>query len=690
MEDLLKLQATFSELGCVTVTKAAGAALLVPFARRSGAPATPGDFAAQTLQRKYNVDVGLTVDTDTMCTLMVAGDVVGKLSTFVSFAADGIHKTDASCLNTRGGVIRGFTASGACHTVAIFTTTSETQEVWAWAFWQLNDLAVREGLPAIVSTHLLHDCVPSTFYAVASVLPSLLHHHYCAWHVIEAYKDRVTKALREEADVMDADLRTSLGQGVKLATLLTQQRERVVHAYNSLILTTSTSTAAVLLQSFLKSYGHNERLMDLMCNDDIYGNLSAVLLCFLPTHTRAINAVSENFMRVVRHLQLGPQGGRVSMFNFAGALLLLAHAYFHSLAAEADRDFRAAKSTSLRAPVPGLPQVPPLPTAARPEAHLPALPADPRALDAGGLEGMAALASAPNARLHGLPLGAVHRFVGTTLTLAAGGTGAPRAPVYEQNLRDMASYKGGYYFSQLLRNHRQQAYIVSPSDAADFASALKLAQKDAEAAWRRYVEQRSSAASGSAEDGAQPLESAGARALEGGGAAASSSAVAAPAAHQPASAAQLLPQLLATRTFGGAKRKRERASGESAYARFSTVLPAIQDFRANGRPVEGARELRSTVAPLVAGVPGLLTAIPQDARRAILHAYKALPVSATVLLADLRQLFQRPSGIMRADAATLALRYAPMRRSAITAAMVARAFAVEEGGETMSEEEEEQ
>jgi hypothetical protein len=66
--------------------------------------------------------------------------------------------------------------------------------------------------------------------------------------------------------------------------------------------------------------------------------------------------------------------------------------------------------------------------------------------------------------------------------------------------------------------------------------------------------------------------------------------------------------------------------------------------------------------------------IPEDARLAIMRAYLALPPGAIVLFASVRNLFERPPGIVRAEAADQAVRFSHMRRAAMGGALLASAM----------------
>jgi len=138
--------------------------------------------------------------------------------------------------------------------------------------------------------------------------------------------------------------------------------------------------------------------------------------------------------------------------------------------------------------------------------------------------------------------------------------------------------------------------------------------------------------------------------------------------------AKLQARLAAHGKFGGSvKRQREPLEPPSSMAYFSKHLPAIQDYRCSGRPLEGARELRSTVAPQDPGMPGRYLPLPPDVCLGIMRAYDALPPGAIVRFASVRDLFERPQGAMRAQIAEQAVSFAAMRRGAMKCALLASA-----------------
>lgn len=649
MEDLLRVQASLAAVGAVTVTKAVGVEVLVPFAARSPTPSTAADFAVRALQRTTGLP-RLSLSAGTLATLTYAGDSLRVLGDCKTVACDTCHNPDATTPLTRGGVIKGFTPDGACHTLATFTTTSECSASWAWAFNELHLGAQKMGFSGFRAQSLLHDCVPSVFAAVACVLPSITSHHYCSYHSISALEDRITLIITTEADIMDPDLRAGLAalaghaRTTAVKRAIVEQRKRIVHAWNKIILATNVAGAALLLQGFLELYSGNAKLMRCLCSSP-YNDLDAILLC-LSTSSRAIDAVCELFMRLVRQLQRGAQGARCKMKNFGGVVLLLAHAFYDSLASEADRAQRVERSLMRRRPLSYLQS--PTTAASHASSSTAALVADPAHFTLSGLQALATYAGAPVAALHSLPRGQLGAAFLSAAQCAIGGSAT-----YARNFLDMAyTGMGTHTFEALLTKHLLGAFIVSPHAQAAFTAAMDAAHREAEVELSAFLARH-------AREAPEPAP--------------------AQLAEQP-SAPPLLGVLdrednlrlrLLSSTFGGAAPKRRRVPEPSAQVSFSRRLPPLEDYLAVGRPAAGSKEMCSTVEFTLAGQR---FPVPLQAQPSILAAWKALPPSATVLITRIEDLYLRPHGPTRTEVGDEQARSAPARRHASACALLVAAM----------------
>ena len=658
MEDLLTVKCALSAAGAVTVTKAVGVEVKIPIAPRSGEPCTAADHAVAALRASHGVN--LVLGSDVLATLTFSGDVLPTLGRFRQLCGDALHGPDDSTELTRGCVIKGYLPDNSCHTIATLTTTSESAAAWAWAFSELHRRAQNEGFSGFRASLLLHDCVPSVFAGVAYVLPCITSHHYCCYHSKSAFEKRVNNVIVSDSDVMDSDLREGvLARSISLSTALTRQRERIVHAWNLIILSTNIAGAALLLQGFLERYAGNQKLMKVLCTAP-YNDLDAILMC-LSTSSRCIDANCELFMRLVRQLQRGAQGARCKMKNFGGVVLLLAHAYFRSLASESDRDFRVGRSVKRRKPMPAAAvATPPPPPSSHVAASSSALPRDPQQLTLPRLGALASLASASPAVLHARPRGELHAIFQATAECAA-----PSASNFERNFRDLAATgRGTFTFSELLKNFKSGAYIVSSADAVAFKAALQRAQEEAEQELQEYLKE-------CARDPAEAFsESAAAARVPSppppAAAAFSSSPMIAPQDHL----FHLLSQRKISATANANRVKRHQPEA-SAQVFFSLKLPPLDEYRAVGRPVPGSKEMRSTVAAPVAGqrVP-----VPAHAQVAIARAWAALPPTATVLFGRIDDLYLRTAAVMRSEGNEEVAWSAPTRRVAVGVALAGSAI----------------
>lgn len=238
-----------------------------------------------------------------------------------------------------------------CHTLGILVSTSETAAVWAWAFSVLNRASLEMGGSGVQATALLHDCVPTTFYALASVLPTLKSHHYCSWHSVTRFSEYLPQVYSDAKDLVEPGLIALLrGNKITVSQALVRQREVVLHSFNAILLARHERDAAVLLAGFHRKYcAVNTKLVKLLSRDP-YNDLSAMLLCW-SAGARAIDAECELFARTVRAFQCTAQGGRIKMRNFAGALLLVVRALFYSARSEYRESLRASSSLGARAPL---------------------------------------------------------------------------------------------------------------------------------------------------------------------------------------------------------------------------------------------------------------------------------------------------------------------------------------------------
>jgi len=268
-------------------------------------------------------------------------------------------------VSVKGGVIKGYGTDGVCHTLGILVTTSESAAVWAWAFAVLNNASVDMGGPGVTATTLLHDCVPTTFYALASVLPTLQYHHYCSWHSITRFAEHLPAVYSCKEDLVEPGLIADVGAGrLAVAAALVRQREIVLHSFNAALLARHERDAAVLLVGFHHKYCANSKLVKLLSRDP-YNDLSAMLLCW-SAGSRAIDAECELFARAVRAFQATAQGGRIKMRNFAGAFVLVVRTLFYCARSEYRESLRASRSLGARAPLllpTPLPASPPFPAA---------------------------------------------------------------------------------------------------------------------------------------------------------------------------------------------------------------------------------------------------------------------------------------------------------------------------------------
>jgi len=221
----------------------------------------------------------------------------------------------------------------------------------------LNRASLDLGGLGVQASALLHDCVPTTFYALASVLPTLKTHHYCSWHSITRFSEYLPKVYSDAEDLVETGLIAAVrDKKITLPQALLRQREAVLHSFNAILLARHEDDAAVFLAGFHRKYCVvNTKLVKLLSRDP-YNDLSAMLLCW-SSGARAIDAECELFARAVRAFQCTAQGGRIKMRNFAGALLLVVHALFYSARSEYRERLRASRSLGARAPLALLPPV---------------------------------------------------------------------------------------------------------------------------------------------------------------------------------------------------------------------------------------------------------------------------------------------------------------------------------------------
>lgn len=527
--------------------------------------------------------------------------------------------------------------------------------MWAWAFSVLDRASLDAGGSGVQAEVLLHDCVPSIFFALASVLLSLKFHHYCSWHSITAFAGCLPERYNCKQDLVEPRLIAEVASGaLSLSAALVQQRDIVFHAFNAVLLARHERDAAVLFTGFhLKYCTVNPKLVALLSRDP-YNDLSALLLCW-SEGARAIDANCENFARLVRSLQCTDQGRRMKMRNFAGALVLVCLALFRSARSEHSEAVRAARSQRARAPLYNF--------------HRGASPAiAPASLVTGAQQELlrspahcAAAAALPADQLQGI----LHRDVrGGVLAMA------DCIPVEEDfgwRLRVAARShtSGGFTFVDMHRALTVDPFcIVHQAAFASFSAAMQLAETEAERALREQAATCTQHLALDSKDDvalvamlpAMPPSELSLRASP----------------PTPAALAALAQQMMAGGRFGGSQVAPARATEvpSSALVYSSGVLPLLAPHRGCGRPHDAARQQWSTVT----GYGSAYVQITPANKLRILRALDELPRHIKVHYLSPLQLCERQVGVAHSSSKVDSARSAPKKRALCAISLIAAAM----------------
>jgi len=498
-----------------------------------------------------------------------------------------------------------------------------------------HELSLSQGGGGVQVEKLLQDCVPSTFAAMAAVLPTLCTHHYCCWHVKDAVEKHLPDLFTDHLDLVDPTLvQTYRDHPKRLSTLLIQQRTIFLHSYQALILCRKLEDMAVLMQGFLSLYSGNDKVMRRLSTEP-YNDLLATLCAYCGS-SPAVNATTEVFFRLVRHLQCSAQGGRVKMRNEASALALLCHAMFQTVRAESDTLATSAVSLWRRAAVHALPPSPPPLHAAGP------------------------LLLGPNilGSLHTQGIVAVQPPQTTDVVRALQVVGAcvPHTSAYGAKLYDMATrYSGNVRltFASLVRCYKDGERIISQEHAKTFSEALVGACSKANQELLDFVNS----------------------VLAEGGAFQAATAVAPPPC-APRAVKRSFATLMGQGSFGSGDRqggfvRQERVANASVHG--SALLPNLKWLQGVGRPSASVLQGRAQWAT-VSDTGQQSVAITAENQVAIYRAYQNRPPCVTVILGDLTELVQRQPGVPFRDARAEDARTAPAKRSATQLAMLGAAM----------------
>ena len=583
-------------------------------------------------------------------------------------------------MSVKGGIIKGCGKDGVCHSLGILVTTSESAAVWAWAFSVLNGASLDLGGPGVLATALLHDCVPTTFYALASVLPSLQFHHYCSWHSITRFSEHLPGVYSCKEDLVEPDLVADVAANrISVSAALVRQREIVLHSFNAALLARHERDAAVLLVGFHHKYCANIKLIKLLSRDP-YNDLSAMLLCW-SAGARAIDAECELFARAVRAFQATAQGGRIKMRNFAGAFLLVVRTLFYCARSEYRESLRASSSLGARTPLLLLSPIPasPLPTVAGGGQHLGLLPL---------ASSCATLSSLPLLQLHNIPSREVSASVQTMAhCLPAEDFG------WRLRLAAHCGVTGAFTFEALHRTLcSEPSFIVPRSCLASYADAMAAACKNAELALQAQAQAcEQPLVMGEDECMDAPTHPLGAPSHPPAptvafAAATSDECMDAPThalgapSHPPAptsasatatSIAGAAFHLFAQQTFGSARMLGARPQVPYSARVYSLgLLPLLPPHRGCGRAHDAERLQWATVTGY--GDDRVAISLPNQLR--ILQALRELPKDVKVHYLVPRNLCERKSGAAHGSAKEASALSAPKKRALCVLSLIASAM----------------
>jgi hypothetical protein len=541
--------------------------------------------------------------------------------------------------------MKGFDKAGVCHTLGVFVSTAETAAVWAWAFSELNKASIDAGGSGVQATTLLHDCVPSTFSAIASVLCSVLYHHYCSWHSITSFGEHLAKVYAVEGDLVEPDLIALVRTNkITVSTALVRQREIVLHSFNAVLLARYEEDAAVLLAGFYDRYCTVNAALVKLLSREPYNDLSAMLLCWCDT-ARAINAECELFFRAVRALQCTGQGGRIKMRNFAGALLLLVHTLYYVARSEYNESLRASRSVGARAPL----------ALASPLSSAP-----PPSLAAGGASRLHLASRASHcASLATLPLPHLQQISShdvraetqaMALCLPAANFG------WRLRLAAYSSSTGSFTFAALHKALCLEPTLLAPPSAkAFYAKAMRAALRNADLAVRAEEDFEL----------ATELEEGEGESVGAGGGSASApfypSDAAASSSGVATAIAAAAVQHFAVQGFGSLHARAPRAAVPlSAQVYSRGLLPPLAPRRGCGRAAHDPERQQWTT---VTGFGDDVVPISLPNQERILQAFRDLPEGVKVYYLAPQQLCERQSGVAHSSAKEAAALSAPKRRA---------------------------
>ena len=623
MEELLKLLAVLHGLGAHSETKAYGGAYPVPVVSRPTSDTSPAAAAVRHFLATSNAQV---LQAEVLATVVILPEAIVQMATFDTLACDMLWNLEQSDRGVRGGVIKGYTRAGVCKTLGVVVTNHESAAVWAWAFSVLHLRSLQAGTGGCVASSLLHDCVQSTFVAAACVLPSLKEHHFCSWHVIAAFQEKLDRVYLAAEDLVEPALIAAVQNStMTLPAALKAQRTVVFHSFNAVILSCDADAAAALLEGFVLRYCRNRRLRAVLSKAP-YCDLSAVLnsLCT----TRAIDANCELFARSVRSFQRTSTGARSRMQNFAAALQLLVTTLYDSARSELEEALRLDTSNKRRLPLGIAAGAADAPAQGLPHSSSPpplvSLLACPLGAAAAASVSFKSLAMLPSARV---------KAAAEHVALAI-----PKSS-YAQRLRLLSycpvscSFSLATLMQQLLDHDSRIAPLHS---ASHFDAALERAYQDSVLRLEGRLALVLDPAQGQAPTLALP-----------------------PSCTRSSDHAAAASALKAGGGFGGAgclsSRKRDLSELSEALQVGVGKFPPLASRMAKGQHAGAVREQASTVSACGD------TLTPANKAR-ILKAHDALPSAVVIRLAHPNFLLQRPPGVPHESAVVNVAVYAPKQR----------------------------
>ena len=190
---------------------------------------------------------------------------------------------------------------------------------------------------------MLHD-----FAALCAVLLSLKYHHYCIWHALDKFEERVKKCVLTR-DHLSVELRGAVDRDeMSLADARSAHCHNIVNEYASILLCLDRDIAVVRLEMFVLAHVNIPSLLAVLSSDrSPYHDIEAFLLSC--TKARAINALCENVIRCFRKFQVSAGVARRLFINFSGVVVLALHVLGFMCSSARERQEQAAVAVQTRA-----------------------------------------------------------------------------------------------------------------------------------------------------------------------------------------------------------------------------------------------------------------------------------------------------------------------------------------------------